>query len=627
MIMNRIHIVITLVSLLFASCREKQWDERGKSNFEGGDANLLEALQANPALSKFHDAIVQTGYDNLLSSGGSFTVLAPTNDAWNPQTDDMESLIKMVGNHIAYDKRLTTDEKLKKELFLVTGKMIRYDENASFGIGGAQITSGDHAASNGVFHIMDKMVILQLNIWEHIVDNLAKDYAQAAFLKTDLVDSVIDLKRSVRTGVHPQTGAPIYDTVFMAINSFLDAVPLNDEMKVFTYVVMHDDGFNYLSNKFRPFFHRKTDKGTDSLSRFNVCKDMVFDGIVDISAHDTLTNIFGYKVALDGNVSEEPYLATNGRVYLISRSNIKYKERFRPVLIDASDYLYSNVFSTANNNRLHRTPKSWANGSGNIIEHRMNLYQRDTLKSASGIPVRCLRADSDSTRVVLWYWGTTEANNFSPESRRVNGYVEYRAELYSGQYEICYKAFLEEGSGFRLSGDPPTAWWPNAVIKQKFFISMPDAPRLRHGNGGSSPPAAHTRPDDIASIIPQTNVWSVNAIENNFLGPDTAFVAVDTVFIEKENKMRKHRLIFTDPFQFNVTYNPETPQRIRLPQYVQNRVPEPDSHILKVPRAGELTMWLTNSASNDDNTTTDFQNKGPIIMDYIKFVPILPDED
>ena len=642
-----VNCLLLIVVLVFAACRDNQWDEHGKTTVEGGDTDLLDAISKNTEISAFYDALVKTGYDQLLTSGVNYTVLAPTNAAWaTVNMDDEESLLKTVANHIGYDKRMSNDEALYKELVLVSGKVLRYAENESFGIGGAQITdSRDHVAGNGVFHVLDKVIVLQLNIWEHIVDNLSEKYAQALFLKTEVDKDVIDLKRSVRTGVHPQTGAPIYDTVWMKQNSFLEKAPLNDEMQVFTYVVLEDNGFHYLHQKFRPFFRRTTDKGTDSLARSIVSLDMVFEGIVDIAAADTLVNMFGYKVALDGNVVGEPYQATNGRVYILSRSNIHFRERIRPVHIDSEEYTYANITGGNNPRFVPKHYRPWATGPNNtMLKHQNKYKQRDTIRDPlDGSIIKCRGLyydsdsilhviDADSTRTVDWYWGTNEINNWSADARKHNGYAEFKAELYSGEYEIRYRAYLSSADGEFRESNTTNPTMRKAIYYQKFFISMPDAPRLKHGNGGSRPPAASTRPADIASRPNQRDVWSPHTVENNFLGPDTAFVAMDTLDIDKERIMRKWRLIFTDTY---IRPNTDPNQsgyattRINLCQFVSHPVPEPESHILKVPRAGELTMWLTNTPKNEGHDTGNNweMGKGILALDYLKLVPILPDED
>lgn len=651
-----IFLIFSAVVLLFVSCRQQQWDEHGKTTIEGADLDLLNAIMQQPEASKFYEILLKTGYDELLTSGGNFTIMAPDNAALNDvNMDDMVNLKKFAGNHIAYGKRITSDGMLYSELNMISGKVVRYDETGSFN--GAQLKSPDHLAGNGVFHIIDRKMEFGSSIWEYIS---GLNYKQTDFLKS-CEHNVIDMLRSRPVGQHPQTGATVYDTVWMAVNAFLEEVPLHDETKLFTYVVLQDEGFDALTNKFKPYFKRRNEKETDSLTRFVISKDMIFDGIADITANDTLTSLFGVKVALTGNVVSGPYVATNGHVYVLNRSNIRFREKIKEVIIDAVNYTDMNTIEARHAFSLSRP---WSR-SGQFLVFRYHYFQRSVIPGPDGEPLKCVGFDADSTNLFEWWCsltvgdrnssGTREINNFDPRTRKDHAYFEYKANLNSGPYEIRYLAYDDyisaagRGSVY-LHGDDvnklPAGVNPTFHLYQKFFISMPDAPRLKHGNGTSRPPDRTTRPVDVQAVESQTEVWSVNAIENNFLGPDTCFVAVDTLGagIEPvERRMNKWRLKFADD------WIPEIPPyevfpRTRLPQLVQNPVPEPNAYVLQVPRTGEITMWLTNTARrdfhpehNNQGTSSATANRtgsnraelwrGYIIMDYIRLVPVLPDED
>ncbi|HEX7004662.1 MAG TPA: fasciclin domain-containing protein [Trueperaceae bacterium] len=69
------------------------------------DQSILEALRSNPDFSTFADALEQAGLDMTLEQEGPFTVLAPTNQAFEQaQIDlaslDQEALTTLVRNHI-----------------------------------------------------------------------------------------------------------------------------------------------------------------------------------------------------------------------------------------------------------------------------------------------------------------------------------------------------------------------------------------------------------------------------------------------------------------------------------------------------------------------------------------------
>jgi hypothetical protein len=59
-------------------------------------------------------------------------------------------------------------------------------------------------------------------------------------------------------------------------------------------------------------------------------------------------------------------------------------------------------------------------------------------------------------------------------------------------------------------------------------------------------------------------------------------------------------------------------------QFIKEPLTTPDAEIMAVTRSGELTLWLANSAKNDRND--DLRWQGWLFLDYIKLVPVLPEE-
>jgi hypothetical protein len=260
--------------------------------------------------------------------------------------------------------------------------------------------------------------------------------------------------------------------------------------------------------------------------------------------------------------------------------------------------------------------------------------QRDTIRDENGVPLKHKIynrspnwiTDADSVRNNDFSI-SMEQNTYTPYNvMKNNAYVEYKAKVHSAPYEIHYVAYDEYSNH---SSNPQTTM----RLYQKLFVSMPDAPLLRHGNGQSTPPPPATRPADVASVTDQATVWSADAIENNYLGPDTCFVSVDTAGILKERKMSKWRLKFADTYYSRNTSTSNsyadygkltTTERSRLAQFIRNPVNAPDAEVMKVPRNGEVTMWVANTTKNDRNESVLFQ--GWIFVDYIKLVPVLPAE-
>ena len=553
---------VCALTMIFSACRDQQWDEHNKISDEGIAGNLLAAIQAYPEGSNFYEAVVKVGYEDLLAQAANFTVFVPNNAAWqNVNTNDDTALKNLVANHIAYGKFLSSLPELYNSLQMVNSKVVKYDSGTQT-FNGSKIVSADHSAGNGVFHVIDKVMDLKMNIWEYVSGMTGSDQAQ--YLR-ELNHQVMDMEKSIQKGVDA-IGRPVYDTIWMNVNNFLQVVPLDDETEESTYIVLKNDGFNFLFNKYRKYFTCSTDKATDSLTRFNVCQDFIFKGIRDISQLDedgTLTNIFGVKTPLKDAIVENVYEASNGRVYVIDQSNILLREKFKPIIIEGEDFRNS-----SGNDLIFVRYKLWANGTKDIML-ACSTTQIDTIHVVGS-------QGQDSSYVANRNFTTYEDNRFT--ANMSNFWIEYKASVYAINYEIFYVAYNDIVDHFSN---------PNQTlrIEQKLFVSMPGKDLLRRNSTG--------------------------VIENNYLS-DICFVSQDTAGIHQERKMTQ--------WKFNNSINF---------QYITEPVNEPDASILKVDQTGEMTLWLCNTPRNFSSPQGALPTnaQGVMFLDYIKLVPILEEPE
>lgn len=66
--------------------------QTGMSGQAGGN-NVISALQSKPEFSQFVNGLKQTGLDKTLSSGGEYTVFAPTNEAFSRMPANKASIM------------------------------------------------------------------------------------------------------------------------------------------------------------------------------------------------------------------------------------------------------------------------------------------------------------------------------------------------------------------------------------------------------------------------------------------------------------------------------------------------------------------------------------------------------
>lgn len=523
--------------------------------------NLLEVVKENQEWSKFREALEITGYDKLLEQANNFTVFIPDNSAW--ASVDMGNLIELkliVLSHIVHEKRLSSDKSLYTFMQAISTKPVKYNaDDETFN--GASIVSVDHVASNGVIHTLDKVMEVKKSIWEYL---RSINYKQVDFINS-LSDSVVDMSRSVEIGVD-ENGVSVYDVTWKYVNNFLTEVPLDDESKIMTYVVMRDGGYDALYNKYAPYFQNVSEDQTPYDIGFNVCGDMAFEGLVDITAHDTLANMFGVKVPLKNVTIDAAYEASNGRVYVIDRTSIRLREKVKPIIIEGENYS-----RTSDNLFVFTRYRRWASGLYDV--HLCSkVEQKDTIVTPIvdefNNPIRNVTGGDSVTVAVLSKTFNTPGSDDAVRSNINNFFIEYYANVNSVPYEIYYVAYDDVEGHY-------TPVNQSMRLEQKLFISRPGATRLAKDG---------------------------DKILNNYLGDTICFVGQDVAGVHKLTQLSMWTLDEKN-------------------QLLKKALIGASAKTMQVPYTGWLNMWLCNTTRS-----TATRAQGMLYLDYIKLVPILPND-
>jgi len=470
-----------------------------------------------------------------LKTSNDFTVFAPTNTAWSGvDTTNVDKMTKLVGTLIVYKSYFTDDANLYKKVTSVNGKNIFYDVSTQ-SFNGAKIITADIRSANGVIQITDKIVERKNNIWEYLSENT--DYLQYNYINS-LNSRIMDPEKSVAVGVDA-AGKIKYDTVWKNINNFLQKYPLDNEDSVHTYIVVENGGFTLLYDKYKNYFQMGTPAKTDSITRFNVCQDFVFNGIVDITQFDTLTNVDGVKVPVKNAIIESTYNASNGRVYVLKESNIRLKDKIKPIIIQGEDFT-----SSANSSFIFTRYKRWASGERDIALEGAES-QSDTLyRPSTGL--------KDSV-VSKTYQLPTVNGAGAPIANYVNFYIEYKTNVNSANYDLYYVAYDDIADHFDFTY---TRFGVYKIV-QKLFISLPGGSPLKYGT-----------------------VDNTRGVANNYLGDTRCFVGQGMAGIHELTKLKQWDLAPTT-------------------QLISAAVISADADIVNVPKTGSLTMWLCNTARSN----------------------------
>ncbi|PEN13174.1 hypothetical protein CRI94_11040 [Longibacter salinarum] len=142
-------------------------DARMQDAAQSGTKPLLETLEEKQSYSTFVDAMKSTGLANALSSGGPYTIFAPTNQAFQSLDTDLSSLsdqelVTILRRHIVVGNVPSGKLNGQSTLRVTTGDQLAIGENGAT-VGDARIETPDIKATNGVAHGIDKVLMPAAN--------------------------------------------------------------------------------------------------------------------------------------------------------------------------------------------------------------------------------------------------------------------------------------------------------------------------------------------------------------------------------------------------------------------------------------------------------------------------------
>ena len=333
---------IFCIPLLFLCCQD-QWDEHTRLNDDVAQYNIMELISNNPELSAFKGYLESTDWDVMLVATKSYTVWVPDNNAMTEVgTDILNDSVKLenfVANHICYTRVSYYSNVELQKVKTFSGKYITVD-NQNGKVDNASLKQPyDILANNGILHVIDKPLTPKPNLWEFIeTTELCPKYV--GYLNS-LTGMVFDPTLAIPTGVDPVTGKPVYDTASGMVwnNTFIEYIrDLRREELNSTVVLITDNVFDEEFNRFSKYFDLRNVLLTDSLTKWQIAKDLVFDGKLSLSdIQDTLISLYQVKVPFDKNAIEHTFEASNGIAFVLSSCAIRLEDKIYPVYIQGED--------------------------------------------------------------------------------------------------------------------------------------------------------------------------------------------------------------------------------------------------------------------------------------------------
>ncbi|HVG15184.1 MAG TPA: fasciclin domain-containing protein [Chitinophagaceae bacterium] len=315
-----------------------KWDEHNELKNQALGKSVMDEISARADLSKLKEYLVKTGLDKELSSSKTYTVWAPANgmlETLEPAiVSDTAKLKAVLLNHIAKLNHYTGTGT--QRIQLLNGKWVdltanKFDE--------ATITTPNFTTANGVLHVIDKVVKPLPSLWQFINSTTATFKQNAYIVATNF--KVRDFANAVIDSIGQLTGMPVYKpgTDSAIRNRYLTTIyDAADESKMFTYFVVRDDNFQKEADLQKPFFKTSRADSTDTLSRYQVIRDLTFEGLYTREQlPSVLTSKFGVSVPINKNDIVETIRLSNGVAYVMSKLEVPAINRLTPFIVQGED--------------------------------------------------------------------------------------------------------------------------------------------------------------------------------------------------------------------------------------------------------------------------------------------------
>jgi transforming growth factor-beta-induced protein len=199
---KKLHLLLTVVllsvSFSFVSCDDDDDDDA----IAPVTMNIVEIAQQTASLSTLTTAIVAAGLDGALSGDTPYTVFAPTNAAFeklDPTTlntiiSTPSLLTNLLQYHVVSGTVTSGDLSNGPVPTLLSGQTINIDIASGVVLNGSSnVTVADIAATNGVIHIIDEVLLPEDFVAQTIVQIAASNPDFSTLVSILLMDEMADI--------------------------------------------------------------------------------------------------------------------------------------------------------------------------------------------------------------------------------------------------------------------------------------------------------------------------------------------------------------------------------------------------------------------------------------------------
>lgn len=132
--------------------------------------SVLENIESHPQLTTFIGAVKKSGLVKTLNGTGPYTFFVPTNEAFEAlpggtleelmEPENREQLMELINNHVVVGKLNASALQSGSTITTVgEGQIKAVNQGAEVMVNGARLETPDIVSSNGVIHIIDKVMM------------------------------------------------------------------------------------------------------------------------------------------------------------------------------------------------------------------------------------------------------------------------------------------------------------------------------------------------------------------------------------------------------------------------------------------------------------------------------------
>lgn len=333
--------VMGLLIIFVYSCKKDYWDRHTKIRNQDLSTSLIQALDANPELSRFTEALKTSGLYDSLKLSKVYTVWALTNTAMSSLNDDVignvDALQRFLKFHIAYQSHFRPQEGQIDTIMTLGGKNALFGNNS---FQEATLLSGDKYLSDGVLHVVDQASLPLLNAWEFL------DISGATTLR-DFIRSLRYKELDVSMGevlyIDPVSKMPVYregTTFWVERNYFNQRIAdMTNEDSLYTFILIDNSCYETERQKLQGYYKTGDQHFSDSVTQWNVVKDLCVRGVVSESQlAGGVISSQGLSFHINPSAITKRQKLSNGIAYVVNAVNYNLLENKIPPIVVEGEF-------------------------------------------------------------------------------------------------------------------------------------------------------------------------------------------------------------------------------------------------------------------------------------------------